>query len=399
MGGKGRRALARAAKTASALLRRLGVRIDAGLATYIYELHNWPQFRWDDTALAERLDAVRFRQGRVAGRVDGLGFDLRREAGFDVVVSEVIRSSEIEGEKLNEAEVRSSVARQLGMDIGGLPPASRHVEGVVEMVLDATQQYADPLTPPRLCGWQASLFPTGYSGMCQVRTGAWRDDSTGPLQVVSGPLGKQRVHFQAPASSKVDGEMAAFLDWFDGTHPTNPIVKALLAHLWFLTIHPFDDGNGRIGRAILDMSLARAEGTALRYYSPSNQILNERNGYYRVLEATHRGTLDVTEYLAWFLEVIDKSLATAESTLDEVLVRSKFWQAHAATALNERQRKVLFRFLNGFEEKLTNAKWSKLAKCSHDTALRDLSDLVAKGILVKSVESGRGTSYMLALPE
>jgi Fic family protein len=365
---------------------------------YIHERSDWPRFQWDQVGLTDQLSAVRHRQGRLIGRMEGLGFRLREEAVLSTLTQDVLKSSEIEGEILDSDQVRSSIARRLGLDIGALTPADRHVEGVVEMMLDATQKYQEPLTEERLFGWHAALFPTGRSGMHRIRIGAWRDDTTGPMQVVSGPIGKERVHFHAPAADRLPKEMAEFLDWFNGPTPTDWVLKAAEAHLWFVTIHPFDDGNGRIARAIADMALARSEQSPKRFYSMSAQIRQERNDYYEILERTQKGTLDVTPWMVWFLGCLDRAFDGAEAILAGVLRKARFWEAHAGESFNDRQRKVVNRLLDGFEGKLTSSKWAKLAKCSQDTAGRDINDLVGRGILAKDPAGGRSTSYSLIEP-
>jgi Fic family protein len=362
---------------------------------YIHELPDWPRFRWDHEVLAAPLAAVRHRQGRLIGRMEGLGFSLRNEAMLQTLTEDVLKSSEIEGEILDRDQVRSSLARRLGMDIGALIPADRDVEGVVEMMLDATQNYGLELTGARLFDWHAALFPTGRSGMRRIRVGAWRDDSSGPMQVVSGAAGRERVHYEAPKASLVAGEMNAFLAWFNGEDGLDPVLKAALAHLWFVTIHPFDDGNGRIARAIADMQLARSEASPQRFYSMSAQIRQERKAYYYILESTQKGDLDVTEWLAWFLVCLSRAFDGAETILAGVLRKARFWERHRGDALNERQRDMLNRLLDGFEGKLTSSKWAKIEKCSPDTALRDINDLLARGILVRDEAGGRSTSYSL----
>lgn len=364
-------------------------------ATYIHELPDWPNFRWDNELLAEQLASVRHQQGRLIGRMEALGFGLRAEANLETLTEEVIKSSEIEGEVLEKDQVRSSIARRLGMDIGALTPADRNVEGVVEMMLDATQNYAKLLTQERLFGWHAALFPTGYSNLSKIAVAKWRDDNTGPMQVVSGPIGKERVHFQAPAADHLQKEMNGFLAWFAKNEPIDLVLKAGVAHLWFVTIHPFDDGNGRIARAIADLLLARSENTPQRFYSMSAQIREERKSYYDVLEATQKGGLDITPWLEWFLACLNRAFDGAESTLAAVMKKARFWEVHASQPFNDRQRLVLNRMLNGFEGKLTNAKYAKLAKCSSDTALRDIDDLVKRGVLLKDAAGGRSTSYSL----
>jgi Fic family protein len=365
------------------------------MSTYIHELKGWPNLTWSLDHLAEKLAAVRHRQGHLLGRMEGLGFKLRNEATLQSLTEEVVKSSAIEGEVLNEDQVRSSIARRLGMDIGGLTPAERHVEGVVEMILDATEKYAEPLTEERLFGWHAALFPTGRSGITKISVGSWRDDRSGPMQVVSGAEGRQRVHYQAPAAPRLKKEMKAFLKWFNAGNGLDPVLKAALAHLWFVTIHPFDDGNGRIARAITDMALARSENCAQRFYSMSAQIRQERSAYYDILESTQKGNLDITPWFAWFLDCLDRALKGADSISARVLKKDAFWKAHAGAQLNARQVKVLNRLFDGFEGKLTSSKWAKLAKCSQDTASRDIGDLISRGILVKDAAGGRSTSYSL----
>jgi Fic family protein len=362
---------------------------------YIHELQDWPRFDWNRERLAEPLAAVRHRQGRLIGHMEALGFNLRQEAVLQTLTADVLKSSEIEGEKLDAEQVRSSIARRLGMDIGALKPADRHVEGVVEMMLDATRHYDQALTTERLFSWHASLFPTGRSGMTKINTGAWRDDSTGPMEVVSGPIGKERVHFQAPTAKRPDGEMRTFLEWFNANADIDPVLKAGLAHLWFVTIHPFDDGNGRIARAIADMVLARSENSPQRFYSMSAQIRQERAAYYDILEETQKGTLDITPWMEWFLGCLGRAIDGAQTLLGTVLAKARFWEAIAGSTINERQRLVLNRLLNGFEGKLTTSKYATLAKCSQDTALRDILPLVEHGILVRNPEGGRSTSYAL----
>src|SRR5438093_96426 len=359
------------------------------MPTYIHGLPDWPEFRWDNKALAEPLAAVRHRQGRLVGRMEGLGFPLRSEATLQSLTEEVVKSSEIEGAMLDREAVRSSIARRLGIDIGALPAADRDVEGVVEMMLDATQTYDQPLTEERLFGWHAALFPTGRSSTKRITVGAWRDDRSGPMQVVSGPLGRERVHYEAPSAARVAQEMKAFLTWFEGENGIDPVLKAALAHLWFVTIHPFDDGNGRIARAIADMQLARGEGSPQRFYSMSAQIRQERNAYYDILEQTQKGTMDITPWMEWFLACLGRAIDSAQKALAGILTKARLWESISSHPLNERQRLIINRLLDGFEGKLTTAKWSALAKCSHDTALRDIHDLVTRGILVQNAGGGR----------
>jgi Fic family protein len=363
------------------------------LATYIHERPEWPNFRWSVEDLAAQLADVRHRQGRLIGRMEGLGFQLRTEAALQTLTEEVVKSSEIEGEALDKEQVRSSIARHLGIDIGALTPADRHVDGVVEMVIDATQNFAKPLTAERLFAWHAALFPTGRSGMNEITVGAWRRDQKGPMRVVSGPIGRERV--QAPPATSLRREMQAFLKWFDGRATIDPVLRAALAHLWFVTIHPFDDGNGRIARAIADMALARSEHIALRFYSMSAQTRLERKAYYDVLERTQKGDLDVTQWLIWFLGCLGRAFDHAEEALASVLNKARFWEKHADADFNARQRDMINRLLNGFVGKLTSSKWAKIEKCSQDTALRDIDDLVKRSVLIRDAAGGRSTSYAL----
>jgi len=366
------------------------------MSRYIHTLPDWPDFQWDQERLAGPLGALRHRQGRLIGRMETLGFSLRAEAKLRTLTQDVLKSSEIEGEILDREQVRSSIARRLGMDIGALVPADRNVEGVVGMILDATQHYSAPLTAERLFGWHAALFPTGYSGMSKISVGRWRDDAKGPMQVVSGALGRQRVHFEAPAARRLKKEVTVFLKWFNGTDGTDAVLRAGLAHLWFVTLHPFQDGNGRIARAIADMALARSEQTAQRFYSMSAQIRIERKTYYYILEKTQRGDLDITPWLEWFLGCLDRAFDGTEETLGSVMHKARFWETHADASFNDRQRLMLNKLLDRFEGKLTSSKWATIAKCSQDTALRDILDLVDRGILAKDPAGGRSTSYSLA---
>jgi Fic family protein len=326
----------------------------------------------------------------------GLGFHLQQEAVLETLTKDVLKTSEIEGEKLDAEQVRSSVARRLGLDIGGLKPADRNVEGVVEMMIDATGHYNRPLTDERLFGWQAALFPTGRSGMTRIKTGAWRDENAGLMQVVSGAVGKEKVHFEAPKANRLKKEMAVFLKWFEGKAAIDPVLKAGLAHLWFVTIHPFEDGNGRIARAIADMVLARSERSSQRFYSMSAQIKLEHKEYYDVLESTQKGTLDVTEWMLWFLDCLGRAIDGAHLTLKVVIDKARFWDRIKDVQLNDRQRSVVNRLLDRFDGKLTSSKYAKLTKCSQDTAHRDIQALVERRILVQSPEGGRSTSYSLA---
>jgi Fic family protein len=365
------------------------------MPTYIHERGDWPQFRWSEEKIAPQLLRVRYHQGRLIGHMEGLGFQFKAEAVLQILTEDVIKSNEIEGEILDRAQVRSSIARRLGMDIGALLPADRNVEGVVEMMLDATQEYAAPLTAERLFAWHAALFPTGRSGMTKIAVGRWRDDKPEPMQVVSGPMGREQIHYRALAAKVVRGQMQSFLKWFNAKPTSDEVLKAAIAHLWFVTIHPFDDGNGRVARAVADMALARSEDSARRFYSMSTQIRLERKTYYDILEATQKDELDITSWLNWFLGCLDRAFTRAEETLAAVLKKARFWDRYATAKFNVRQRDMINHLLNGFVGNLTSSKWAKIAKCSQDTALRDIDDLVKRGILVKDTAGGRSTRYLL----
>lgn len=372
--------------------------MNGGDYVYIWQASDWPSWRYDLAALAQSLADVSRAQGLLMGRLADVGMAPRDQASLSVLTEDVIKTSEIEGEQLNVESVRSSIARRLGVDIGALAPVDRHVEGVVEMVLDATANSKAPVTRDRLFGWHAALFPTGYSNLVRIKVGGWRDDATGPMQVVSGPLGRQRGHFEAPPADALESEIRRFLTWANSESTEPPLIKAGLAHLWFVTLHPFDDGNGRIARAVGDLFLARADGSPQRFYSLSAQIQRERKAYYDTLERTQKQSLDVTEWLAWFLETLHRAVDQAQHTLDAVLAKTRFWQRWAAPGsapLNERQVKLVNRLLDGFDGKLTSGKWAANAKCSPDTALRDITDLLARGVLRKSDAGGRSTSYEL----
>jgi Fic family protein len=362
---------------------------------YIHRLKNWPRFTWDNEALLSTLGKVRNKQGKLYGKMESLGFELKSEANLGTLTLDVLKSSDIEGELLSSDQVRSSIARRLGMDVSGLVASDRNVDGVVEMMLDATQQYAKPLTKERLFAWHSSLFPTGLSGMYKIVVGNWRDDSTGPMQVVSGALGREKVHFEAPPAASLETEMQGFMDWFNAETQLDPVIKAAVAHLWFVTVHPFDDGNGRIARAIADMQLARADGSTQRFYSMSAQIRLERKQYYDLLEKTQKGDLDITEWLLWFLHCLMEALEATEQTLSNVLYKAQFWKTHAQTIFNDRQKLLVIKYLEGFDGHLTSSKWAKIAKCSPDTALRDIQDLMNKGVLRKEEAGGRSTRYVL----
>ena len=363
---------------------------------YIHQRPAWPKLTWNSSKVLPLLAEVRHLQGRLLGRMESLGFDLRNEATLAALTADVIKSSAIEGEKLNADQVRSSIARRLGLEFGGTIAASRDVEGVVEMMLDATQNHSAPLTKKRLFAWHACLFPTGRSGMRKIAVGKWRPAEAEPMQVVSGPIGRERIHFEAPAADRLDREMTAFLKWFESGQKTDPVLKAAVAHFWFVTIHPFEDGNGRMARAIADMALARAEGAKERFYSMSAQIEAERKNYYLRLECSQRGDTDITGWIEWFLECLRRALEGAESTIGQVLRKARVWKLINETPVNDRQRSVINRLLDGFEGKLSSSKYAKLTKCSADTALRDINDLVARRILVRESAGGRSTSYRLA---
>lgn len=366
------------------------------MTRYIHQRREWPRFRWDQDALAAPLAEIRHRQGRLLGRMESLGFALQKEAELETLTLDVLKSSEIEGESLSPEQVRSSIARRLGLETAGTIPAERDVEGIVEMMLDATQNFEEPLSAERLVGWHAALFPTGRSGMRKIVAGAWRDDAHGPMQVVSGPVGKENVHYEAPAAPLLDREMSAFFSWAnDEAGRTDAVLEAAIAHLWFVTIHPFDDGNGRIARAIADWQLARSEHSAQRFYSMSAQIRLERGDYYGILERTQKGTLDVTPWMEWFLGCLGRAFDGTETTLAAVLRKARFWESHAGLAISDRQRAILNRLLDGFTGKLTTTKWAKLTNCSHDTALRDIRHLIEHGILKQDAGGGRSTSYTL----
>ena len=363
---------------------------------YVHEQANWPKLTWDDAKLSALLADVRHRQGRLLGRMEGLGFRLRSEAQLSTLTADVVKSSAIEGEKLDAEEVRSSLARRLGLEYAGTAVPSRDVEGIVEMMLDATQHHTQPLTAERLFGWHAALFPTGRSGMHRITVGAWRPVEAGAMQVVSGPMGRENVHIEAPHAERLEQEMTAFLKWFETPNRVDPVLKAGVAHFWFVTVHPFEDGNGRIGRAIADLGLARADGTAERFYSMSSQIEADRKDYYLQLERGQRNGLDVTVWLEWFLGCLGRTIAKADETLSGVLHKARVWEKEIQQPINERQRKVINKLLDGFEGKLTTSKYAKLMKCSEDTALRDIRALVDQGIMTKNEAGGRSTSYDLA---
>jgi Fic family protein len=365
------------------------------MTAYIHQHTNWRHFTWQSERIALLLGKVRNMQGQILGKMQMLGFELQDEAVLATLTLNILKSTEIEGEFLNAEQVRSSLARRLGIPISGVLHSERHVEGIVEMMLDATQQYQQPLTAERLCNWHAALFPTGRSGMYKITVGNWRNDATGAMQVVSGGIGREKVHFQAPAAAVLEEEMAAFLAWFNQPDDLDPVIKAAILHLWFITIHPFDDGNGRIARAVADMQLCKADLTTQRFYSMAAQIQLQRNAYYDTLESTQKGTMDITNWLLWFLDCLASAIVASDFTLEKVLYKANFWQKNAHITLNTRQKLMLNKLLDGFEGKLTSSKWSKITKCSPDTALRDVQDLIEKRILQKDEAGGRSTNYEL----
>ncbi len=367
---------------------------------YIHQQPDWPEFRWDASVIGVPLAGVRHRQGRLLGRMQAIGFELRGEAGLAVLTDDVVKTSAIEGETLDPEQVRASIARRLGLEAGGLVKAGRDVEGIVEILVDATRRFDEPLTAERIFAWHAALFPTSRSGMHRIAVGQWRPPEAGPMQVVSGPFGHEKVHFEAPTADQLDAEMHRFIHWFNESGAEgasiDPVIRAALAHFWFVTIHPLEDGNGRIARAIADMALAHADQSAERFYSMSSQIDAERREYYLTLERQQRSDLDVTPWLQWFLGCLDRAIIRAESTLAVVLFKSRFWDVVNRSPVNPRQQAVINRLLDGFEGKLTTSKYAKLAKCSTDTALRDIQQLLGRGVLFQNEGGGRSTSYRLA---
>lgn len=362
------------------------------MAKYIYEHKNWTDFTWDHKAINVLFGEIRLIQGKIIGQMNALGFSTKEEATLTALTLDVVKSSEIEGELLNYDQVRSSIARRLGIHTAGLIPSNRHIEGIVEMMLDATQRYTMPLTEKRLFGWHAALFPTGFSGPYKIEVGKYR---TGEMQIVSGAMGKEKVHYEAVKSSLVKTEMDRFLDWFNNDDRLDPVFKAAIAHFWFIIVHPFDDGNGRIGRALTDMLLARAEGSGERFYSMSSQILTERKRYYEVLQKVQHSSGDITEWLEWFLLCLKNSMLYTENITKRIIQKAEFWTLHEHTPINERQRLMLNKLFDGFEGKLQTSKWAKITKTSTDTALRDIKDLVEKGILEQTDEGGRSVNYKL----
>ena len=370
--------------------------MNSGDYRYVWQTDEWPTWRYDMAVLAQPLAAASQAQGLLLGRLADVGLGLRDQASLTALTDDVVKTSAIEGEMLDTGSVRSSIARRLGMDIGALAPVDRYIEGVVEMVLDATARASEPLTAERLFSWHAALFPTGRSGLVPIKVGQWRDDATGPMQVVSGPHQRQKVHYQAPPADTLPREMQRFLDWANADTEEPLLIKAALAHLWFVTVHPFEDGNGRIARAVGDLFLTRADDSPQRFYSLSAQIQRFRKDYYDVLERTQKSSLDVTTWLAWFLDTLRQAIESAQSTLDGVLHKARFWHRWAGTPMNERQSKLTNRLLDGFDGPLTTGKWARIAKCSADTALRDINELVALGMLQRTEGRGRSTAYELA---
>lgn len=362
---------------------------------YIHQKDNWPDFIWRSEEFLNQLSEARNLQGRLIGKMESLGFDLRNEALLDTLTLDVLKSTEIEGEFLNPDQVRSSIARRLGMDIAGSIDSDRNVDGMVEMMIDATQNCFKPLTADRLFDWHAALFPMGRSGIFKISVADWRKDTTGPMQVVSGASGKEKVHFQAPEAELIESEMNRFLKWFNENDKIDLVIKAAVAHLWYVTIHPFQDGNGRITRALTDMLLAQSDKSTQRFYSMSAQIRIERKQYYEILEKTQKGELDITEWIKWFLSCLINAIKSTDTILTKVLFKANFWNKHSKTNLNERQNKLINKLLDGFEGNLTSSKWAKIAKCSKDTAIRDINDLIYKDILQKETAGGRSTNYEL----
>lgn len=362
------------------------------MAKYIYEHKNWPTFTWQDKSINTIFGEVRQMQGKIIGQMNAMGFSTKEETTLNSLTLDIVKSSEIEGELLNYEQVRSSVARRLGINTAGLVPSNRHIEGVVEMMLDATQRYELPLTEKRLFGWHAALFPTGYSGPYKIEVGQYRTEE---MQIVSGAMGKEKIHYEAIASKFIKSEMDKFIIWFNNEQQLDPVLKAAIAHFWFIIVHPFDDGNGRIARAITDLLLARAENSKERFYSMSSQILIERKRYYEVLQKAQYSTGDITEWIEWFLHCLKNALLATEDTSKGILRKVEFWNLHQHTAINERQRIIINMLFDGFNGKLKTSKWAKITKVSRDTALRDIKDLISKGILQETKEGGRSTNYEL----
>ena len=364
---------------------------------YIYHRPDWPHWTWDHQSLMPLVSRIRHQQGQLLGRVKWAGFPLKLEAQLEILALDILKSNAIEGNVLDPREVRSSIAKRLGVEIAGMSPTTRYVDGVVEMMIDATQRFDQELSEERLFGWHNCLFPTGRSGMFVITVGGWRTDHDGPMQVVSGGMGREKIHFEAPPARAVADEMARFIEWFN-TSEVEPLIKSAIAHLWFVTIHPFDDGNGRIGRALSDLLLTRSDQVPFRFYSVSAQIEQEKKGYYRELEIAQRGELEVTSWLTWYLECLESALLNSELLLEKIFARVAFWEAHRETSFNGRQRQMLTALLGDFVGKLKTSKWAKMCKCSHDTAARDINDLIQRGVLEREEAGGRSTSYRLVLP-
>jgi Fic family protein len=363
------------------------------IAKYIYQKQDWPNFFWDSETLLTLLTEVRNRQGRIVGKMSALGFELKNQANLEILTQDVLNSNEIEGEILDKNQVRSSIARRLGLEVSGLVASDRNVDSVVEVMIDATKNFDKPLSKERILGWHNTLFPTGYSGMYKIQVGKFRDSNAGPMEVISGPFGKEKVHFQAPSAELLEKEMNLFLKWFNSKQNIDLVIKSAIAHLWFVTLHPFDDGNGRIARALADMILARSDGQSYRFYSMSSQIRIERKRYYEILEETQKSSLDVTKWLEWFLSCLLNSINASETILEKVVFKHEFWLKNSSKLENERQQKMLNMLLDGFDGKLTSSKWAKICKCSQDTALRDIRDLLEKQILEKLPGGSRSTAY------
>ena len=368
------------------------------LKIYIHEKDNWTDFTWNEKLISKELAETRNLQGRLLGKMESLGFDQQDEAVLNTLTLEIVKSSEIEGEILDLEQVRSSIARRLGIELAGAIESERHIDGIVEMMLDATQRYDLPITKDRLFGWHSVLFPTGWSNMYKITVADWRKDSAGPMQVVSGAMGKEKVHFEAPSSERIDSEMETLIQWIESENGIDPVLKSSIAHLWFITIHPFEDGNGRITRALTEMLLARSDKSVKRFYSMSSQIRIQRKQYYEILEKTQKGTSEITDWILWFLECLKNSFESTSELLSKILIKAEFWKINSKTILNERQQKMLNKLLDGFEGKLTTSKWGKICKCSQDTALRDVQDLIKKDMLRKEKSGGRSTNYKLKLP-
>lgn len=365
---------------------------------YIHEKENWTKFTWNEKLVSKKLAETRNLQGRLLGKMESLGFDQQDEAVLNTLTLEIVKSSEIEGEILDLEQVRSSIAKRLGIELAGAIESDRHIDGIVEMMLDATQRYDSPITKERLFGWHSLLFPTGWSNMNKITVADWRKDTTGPMQVVSGAMGKEKVHFEAPNSERIESEMNNLMNWLESESNIDPVLKSAIVHLWFITIHPFEDGNGRITRAITEMLLARSDKSVKRFYSMSSQIREERKQYYKILEKTQKGTSEITDWILWFLECLTNSFESTSVQLSKIFIKAEFWKTNVKTILNERQHKMLNLLLDGFDGKLTTSKWGKICKCSQDTALRDIQDLIKKEILQKENSGGRSTNYEIKKP-